>query len=266
MNIFAFETKAQLKGFLVWAASLLALFLVLGVAFYGTFMASKSAVQDALDSLPPAFSAVFGVDINAVFSYGGFFQFIYTYLSLVGAIMASSIALSSFSREKRSKCIDFLFAKPASRGRIFLLKLLACLALIIVMNGLFVIVSMLAYVGNGQDPSQIGTLVLASLSLFFLQIVFMSIGILYAVSVRKVRSVSGTATAFGFAGFVLMALYSLIKEEVLRYISPLNYFNPGVVFSTGGFETRYAVTAAVVVIACIALAYVKYCKSDTQAI
>ncbi|MPN50277.1 hypothetical protein SDC9_197903 [bioreactor metagenome] len=134
------------------------------------------------------------------------------------------------------------------------------------MNILFVAVSVLTYTGNGLDPSGLGTAVLASLSLFFMQMVFMSFGILYAVFARKIRSVSGIATAFGFAGFILMALYSLIKDELIRYISPLSYFNPGTVFSTGGFETKYAITAAVVVVAGIALSYIRYCKSDTQAI
>lgn len=266
MNIFAFEIKAQLKNFLVWAASLLALFLVFMAAFYGPFTDSEEAVQEALNSLPPAFSAIFGVNLAAIFSYGGFFQFIYTYLSIVGAIMASSIALSSFAREKRSKCMDFLFTKPVSRKRVFFLKLLSCLTLIAIMNILFVATSMISYTGNGQDPSGMGTQVLASLSLFLMQLVFLSISMLYAVLARKIRSISGTATAFGFAGFILMALYSLMKEEVLRYLSPLNYFNPGTVFATGAFETKYAVTAAIVVIVSIAWSYFQYCKSDTQTI
>lgn len=266
MNIFGFELRAQLKSFLVWAASLLALLLIFLTAFYGPFMDSKPAVQNAMRALPPAFAAIFGVRLDAIFSYGGFFQFIYTYLSLVGAMMAASIALSAFSREKRSKCVDFLFAKPIGRGRVFFLKLFACLTLIVVMNVLFVAASMASDTGNGQDPSGMGTLVLASLSLFFMQLVFLSLGTLYAVVARKVRSVSGTATALGFAGFVLMALHSLIQEDALRYLSPLDYFRPEAVFSTGKFETGYAVTAGVVVAACIVLSYFKYCTGDTPAV
>jgi len=266
LNIFAFETKTQMKSFLIWAASLLALFLIFVSAFYGPFMTSKDAVQSALSSLPPAFSAIFGVSMDSLFSYGGFFSFLYTYVSLAGAIMASFIALSAFSREKRSKCVDFLFTKPVGRGRIFILKFLSCLTFIFIMNVLFILSSILSYTGNDQDPSEIGTLVLASLSLFFLQVLFLAIGILYAVFAKKVRSPSGAATALGFAGFILMAIHSLIHEDFLRYISPLNYFSPNSVFSTGGYELEYAVTAAAVVTVCIAVSFIKYCKNDTQAI
>ncbi len=105
---------------------------------------------------------------------------------------------------------------------------------------------------------------LASLSLLFTQLVFLSIGAAYAVFARKVRSVSGVATAIGFAGFIMTALYSVIKEEFLRYVAPLGYFNPEAVFDTGGYEAIYVITAAVVVFCCIAAAYLKYAKSDTQ--
>lgn len=266
MNIFWFEAKTQLKNFVVWAVSLVALFAVFVTTFYGAFMESRSAVEKALQNLPPAFAAVFGVSVDTMFTFGGFFQFIYTYVGLVGAIMAVSFALSSFAREKRSKCVDFLLAKPVKRSRVFAAKLLSCLLYIVATNILFVAAAAIAYTANGEDPAGMEKLVLASLSLFFMQLVLLSIGILYATLARKVRSVSGTATAFGFAGFILMALHSFVNEDVLLYISPLTYFSPADVFSTGGFEPNYVVTAAVVSVLCAVVAYITYCKSDTKAI
>jgi ABC-2 type transport system permease protein len=266
LNIFLFETKALLKSFLVWSVSLLSTFLLFVVAFYGPFMESKDAVQKALENLPPVFALIFGVSINNIFTFGGFFQFIYTYLWLIGAIMAASLALDAFSREKRSKCIDFLFVKPVKRSRIFVDKLLSCVLLIVITNLLFVLSSVVAYSINGQNPNGLGRLVIASLAMLFMQLTFLSLGVLYATFARKVRSVSGVATAFGFAGFILMALYSLIKEDVIRYISPLTYFNPGTVFLTGGFDVKYAITGAVLSVACVVLAYIKYVGSDTQTI
>ncbi len=267
MNIFWFETKSQWKSFLIWAVSLFALLLIFMTAFYGTFMESKETVQKVLGSLPPAFAAAFGVDgVDRIFSFGGFFQFIYTYIGVVGAIMAASFALSVFSREKRSKCVDFLLVKPVERSRVFTDKLLSCLMLLVVTNILFIISVVIAYTANGEDAGVPRKVVLASLSLFFMQLVFLSISMLYATFARKVRSVSGMATAIGFAGFIMMALCTLIKEDALMYISPLAYFTPETVFSTGGFETKYVVTAAIVSVACVALSYVKYCKSDTKAV
>lgn len=258
--------KSQLRTFIIWTVSILLVFLIFMSGLFNVFMQSKDAVSKVYSGLPPSFAAAFGIVITQLFSYGGFFQFIYTYIALIGAIMASSISVAAFSREKRSKCVDFLLTKPVSRGRIFVSKLLANLSLVIVTNILFVIVSIIAYSGNGQDPSQMGRLIWASCSLFLTQLVFIAIGTLYATLARKVRSVSGIATALGFAGFILSALYSMMHEEAIRFIAPLGYFQPSTVFSTGGYEAKYAITAIIVIIACVCLSYVKFCKSDTPAV
>ena len=266
MNIFWFECKTQLKSFFIWTLSILAMFSVFLTTFYDAFMKSRGAVEKALENLPPAFAAAFGVSVDTMFTFNGFFQFIYTFIGLVGAIMAVSFALSSFSREKRSKCVDFLLVKPVERSQVLISKLLCCLLYIVLTNILFVAATVIAYTAHGETGLGMGKVILASSSLFFLQLVFLSIGILYATLAQKIRSVSGMATAFGFAGFLLMALHSLTKEDILLYISPLTYFSPADVFSSGRFETKYVVAAALVSVVCVTVSYVKYCKSDTRAI
>jgi ABC-2 type transport system permease protein len=266
MNIFAYETRSQLKNFIVWTATILLIFYLFVSALYGVFVESREAVEKTYNGFPPAFAKAFGILIDQIFTYGGFFQFVFTYIALMGAIMASSLGLSVFSREKRSKCVDFLLTKPVSRGRIFILKLLSCLMLIVILNVLFVLISLYGYKGSNAEPIENGRLIWASSALFFTQLVFLSLGMLYAVYVRKVRAVSGIATGFGFAGFILMALVSILREENLRFISPLSYFTPSAVFTAGGYETKYAVTAAVVVAACFILSYLRYCRADTPAL
>jgi ABC-2 type transport system permease protein len=229
-------------------------------------MDSRDAVVSMTNNLPPAFSAAFGLYIDEIFTYGGFYSFIFTYIVLVGAIMASSISLSVFSREKRSKCLDFLLTKPVSRARIFSAKLLACLSLLAAMNILYIAAASIAYSASGEDPALMGTLVWASCALFFTQLVFMALGTIYAVFVRKVRSVSGIATGLGFAGFILSALHGILQEEAIRFIAPLKYFEPRAVFSEGGFELQYAVTAIAVIIACIVLSYMRLGKNDVPAV
>ncbi len=235
-------------------------------SMFNIFMQSQDAVIKAYSGLPPAFSAAFGIVISQLFTYSGFYQFLNTYIAIIGAIMASSISIAAFSREKRSKCIDFLLAKPVSRGRIFTAKLFSSLSLLLVTNILFIIISVIVYNKNAQDPAQTGRLIWASCSLFLTQLVFMSIGTLYAVFAKKIRSVSGVATAFGFAGFIISALVSMLQEDVIRFIAPLDYFKPMSVFATGGYEAEYAITAALVILVSFVLSYWKFCKTDTPAV
>jgi ABC-2 type transport system permease protein len=258
--------KSQLRTFIIWTVSILLVLLIFMSGLYHVFMDSRVDIEKVSNGFPPAFAAAFGIVITQLFTYGGFFQFIYTYLAIVGAIMASSISISAFSREKRSKCVDFLLAKPVSRGSVFASKLLSGLTLLVVANILFIAASMIVYAMNGEDSAQLGRLAGASSSLFFMQLVFFSFGVLYAAFVRKVRSVSGIATAFGFAGFILAALRNLLDDEAIRFISPLMYFQPSSFLSTGSFETTYAVTAAIVTVLCICLSYWKYNRYDVPSL
>lgn len=266
MNIYFYEMKSQLKSYITWTVSILLFFFIFMSGMYSVFMDSNDAVQKMLAGLPAGFAAAFGVVLEQLFTYGGFYSFIYTYIGLVGAIMASSIALAAFSREKRSKCTDFLLTKPVSRAAVFISKLLSCLTLLLAVNILYVALAAIAYLSAGQDQAQLGRFIWAACGLFFMQLVFMSFGIIFAVFARKVRSISGLATAFGFAGFILSALHGLLEEDSIRFIAPLKYFEPMSVFSSGGYELKYAVTAAVVVIVCVGMSYIRFRHSDTPAI
>lgn len=266
MNIFAYECRSQRKSFISWAIGLVGGFALFVAAFYGAFMESRTAVEQALKSLPPAFAAVFGVQVQSIFSFGGFFQFAYTYLAVAGAIMASVTGISVFAREKRNKCSDFLLVKPIRRSAIFTQKLLACLTLVLALNVLFLSAVLAAYAINGAGPEGYARVALAGSSLFFEQLVFLAGAVLYATLAKKVRSVSGAGMALGFAGFLVMALYELTGEEAVRWASPLQYFSPASVFSTGGFETKYALVAAVVAAACLLTALWRFCRSDARAV
>ena len=266
MNIYIFELKAGLKSFIVWTVCILAVYVLFLSGTYGALLDSRPAVEKAIEGFPPLFAIAFGIYIDKLFTFGGFFSFIYSYLVLFGAIMAAALSLGAFSREKRAKCIDFLLTKPLSRERIFAEKLLAVLTLLVAANLLFIAASLFSYGMSGAETAETGRLVLASCGLFLTQLVFVAFGIAFAVFARKVRSVSGIATAMGFGGFILTALYGILEKESVRFIAPLKYFDAAYVFEKGGFEVKYAVTAAVVALACAGLAFYRYCRGDTPAV
>ena len=265
MNIFAYECKSQLRSFINWTIGIVGGFLLFVAVFYGAFMDSKAAVEQALANLPPAFAALFGVHVQSMFTFGGFFQFGYTYLSVVAAIMASVTGIAVFAREKRNKCADFLLVKPLRRSEIFAQKLFACFALILALNVLFLGAVLAAYAVNGVGAEGYARVALAGSSLFFVQLFYLAVAVLYATLAKKVRSVSGAGMALGFSGFLLMALYSLTEEEAVRWVSPLQYFSPASVFSTGGYETKYVLVAVCAAVACLLAAFWRFCRSDARA-
>ena len=260
MKILNFEIKKQLFTATVWAVAMVATLILLITGVYPIFMESVDSVLTMLKGFPPEFSAAFGMNLEKMFSFGGFYAFCFTYISLMGAIMAASLAIASFSRETRSKCSEFLLTKPVSRESIFAQKLLSGLGLLVATNAVYIIIAVL--IGRDNDTDMF----LASLSLFLTQLVFFAIGIFYATFAKKVRSVSGMATVFGFVAFILSALVNILEEEVLRFVTPLKYFDPIAVFADGRYEIKYAVTGIVVALICVILSYLRFVKSDTKSV
>ena len=95
-----------------------------------------------------------------------------------------------------------------------------------------------------------------------MELLFLSVGAVIAVFARRVRSVSGLATAIGFAGFLLSALHSLLELEDLRYITPFSYYDTAKAFFDGAYEPKYAFVGAALTLVLMATAYARYTRAD----
>lgn len=266
MNIYLFELKAQWKNALAWTLAILLFLAIFQLGIYPAFADSLNEVMDIISNYPKPFLAAFGFSNDAMFSFIGFFSLTYSYLALMGAIMAVSLSVSAFAREKRSKCSDFLLTKPRSRGEIFWTKMAEVITLITLSNLVIILIAALIYVNSGEPREDLGTFLICTGGLFFTQIVFTALGTAIAVFAKKIRSISGIATAVGFSAFILSALYSILKEETIRYLAPLKYFDPVAFYSDGSFEFQYVCTAIIITLGLIATAYFAYCKHDTQSV
>lgn len=266
MNIFKFELKSALKNSLIWLIVLLTLNLVFMKAMYPLYIDAAKDIEKVIANMPPEFTKAFGFNIKEIFQYGGFYTFCSNYIVLCGAIMAVYLGVSTFAREKKFKTMDFLFTKPISREKIFVCKLLANVCILVITNIIFIILAYFIYKSSGDTTTTIGKTLLATSGLFFTQLVFLSLGIIFATFAKKVRSIGGIAMAFGFGGFIISAVANIIDEEILNYIAPMKYFAPNSVFSNGSFEMKYVIVAIVIIIVCIGTSFVKYKNSDIQAV
>jgi len=262
MNIFRFELKRAWVGALIWSLVLTGLLCGLITGALPAFMESRVAVENMLKSFPPAFAAAFGLQMDNLFSFGGFYAFGFLFYSLFGAIMSSGIGLDLFSREKREKCMDFLLTKPRGRSRLFAEKLLASLTMIVASNVLFIAASLALYRAYAPQPMMLERALLAASSLLWMELLFFAVGTCIAVFAKRVRSVSGLSTAIGIGGFLLSALQSMLEEEKLNFINPFKYFDTAKAFFDGAFELKYALTGAVITIVLMVAAYVRYTRAD----
>jgi len=266
MNIYIYEIKAQFKSFIIWTVSLLLTMYVFMGGIYPSYQKSAVDLVKVMEGFPKQFTQIFGFQMFSMFSYSGYYSFAFGYIGLVAGIFAVIVSLSIFAREKRLKCLDFLVTKPISRQQIFWVKLLACLTIIIAINVFYVVGNMIMYNQNNQSSDLTGRFILASLGIFFTQLVFLAIGLFIATFSKKIRSVSGFATAIGFIAFILSALTNIIDEEVVNLIAPLKYFEPSNVMEKGYFEVKYMLVAVILIAFCTVTSYIRFCKSDIHAV
>lgn len=266
MNLFKYEFKSLVKSMIIWTTVMLISMSVFMLAIYKVFMNSVDNLVAMTEGFPKEFMQAFNFDMLRMFNYGGFYNFTYSYIALIGAIMAVLIALSVFAREKRFKCMDFLLTKPKSRSRIFGLKALACFSIIVLANICYTVGFILVYFWNEQSKDTLLKFIFAALGIFFIQILFLAIGIFISVFSRKIRSVSGIATSLGFFAFILSALANIVDEELMYLFAPLKYFEPITVIDNGYFELKYVIVASMIILLCMTSAYLHYCKSDVHAV
>jgi ABC-2 type transport system permease protein len=236
------------------------------VIIYPVFTAGLDDVIKVFEKYPPEFTAAFGFNLSSIFSYEGYYIFTFNYLALLSAIMAVAISTTTFSREKRSKCLDFIFTKPIKRETIFLLKLCADFIVILITNIIFIIAGMFFYYQEQNHTTDARTFFYALLAIFLTQLVFQCIGTFVAVFLKKIRSVSGLATSIGICAFVLSALVNILQEDSLKLISPLKYWDPQTLLSNGHFDINYALVALLLSVLCLFFAYIKYSRSDIHAV
>ena len=262
MNVYRFEIRRAFGSFAGWTLGLLASVTVFMQGMYPIFANSVEDILKMLESFPPQFLAAFGFNKD-MFTFGGFYAFTFTYMSLMGVLFTGAVTLGIFAREKRSRCQEFLFAKPVTRARLFGTKLSAVVTLLTASNLLLMgWVAAVATMAGEQD--NLGRLLTATLSLFLTELLFVSLMILYAVVARKVRTIAGPAMAFAFGGFILTALEGIIDREELRYVAPFKYFDPFHAVLQGGFELPYALTAALLFVLAMAGSFLIYIRKDIR--
>jgi len=262
MNILKFELKRSYLSMIGWTLGMVACISVFMQGMYPIYSDSIDQIMIVMQSFPKQFLVAFGFSMD-MFSFAGFYAFSFTYLTLLGVMFSCTVTLQIFAREKRSHCQEFLYAKPVTRQKMFIEKLSAVLVLLVVSNLVLVAWAAMVTIMAGENDL-VGKIILASLSVFCTELVFMAFVILYSVQARKVRTISGAAMAFAFAGFILTALSSLIDKVEMRYIAPFKYFDPYQAVINGTYEGQYVITAVVIFVAVMVVAAMRYFNKDIR--
>lgn len=257
MNIFMREMKAHRKSLIIWCISMV-LLIASGMAKYAGFSSSGLSVNDLIDSMPNSLKAMTGMGDFDLSMAMGFYGVLFFYMVLLATVHAVMLGANIISKEERDKTAEFLFVKPVSRNKVIILKMIASLVNIVILN-LATLISSLLMVGNYSNGEAFaGDVIITILGMLILQILFLVVGTSIAAIYKKPKKAASLAAGLLLFTFLLSIAVDLNdKLENLKYLSPFKYFEAKRMMYGGGFDTIF-VLLSVAIIAILFTVTVKF--------
>jgi ABC-2 type transport system permease protein len=223
--------------------------------------------KELLGNYPESVRAMLGIDLDTITSILGFYAMIFSFIALCGAIQAMNFGIAILSKESRERTADFLLVKPISRSTIITAKLLAALTMILITNVIFCVVTTLMANMVKVDDFSTTLFFMINLSLFFIQLIFIAIGMFVSVFFQKIKNILPISLGIVFGFYMVGALLSVDKKsDVARFISPFKYFDIPYILEHESYEVLYLVLSTVIVFVSVLATYIIYNKKDIHAV
>ncbi len=265
MTVFLHELKANRNSTLKWAIALVAIS-VFYLSVFSVYTSGAEDIKKMLTGFPPEVLKALGMDAELLFSILGFYSFVFTYVVLCGAIQAMVLGTNLISKEFNRKTADFLFTKPISRTEILTGKLLAGLVSLLITDVAAIAAGYLMASAVSDKPFSTGLFFMVSITLFFVQMMFYTFGVLLGAIFHRIKSVLGLSlgTVFGF--FIAGMLASILEEEKLNYVVPFKYYDSIKILHQSTYDSTSVALNIIFVVAAIAASYILYTKKDIHAV
>jgi len=265
MNIYLHELKTYRMNTILWILSICGMMLLL-MAFFPIIKADMDTYLKFMDNFPPSVKAVMGFSFEDFSTPIGFHNFAFTYCALLGAIQAMNLGVGIVSKEERERTADFLMTKPVSRVQIITAKLFAVFTIFVITNLCYLFASSVTVLGMSETKPDMTILYLIDLSLFLMQIIFFSIGLVVSILMKKVRVVLPISLGMIFVFYAISAFAVTSKEDKLRYLTPFQYFTTDHIMNFKNYELSFLFTGIGIIVVSIAISYYRYCNKNIQAV
>lgn len=266
MNMYLHELKSLRKSAVIWTCVLISL-AALYLSIYPGMTKDAADFKKLLGSYPAPVRAMLGINLDYITSILGFYSMIFSFITLCGAIQAMNLGVSILSKESRERTADFLLVKPVSRSAIVSAKLLAAFTTILATDIVFCAVSSVIANSVKTADFSVKLFFMINLTLFFIQLIFLAVGVVVSVFFNKLKSVLPISLGVVFGSYMIGALIATGKnDDAIRFISPFKYFDTTYIIKNAGYEVSYLIIGAVIVVAAVVISYVIYNKKDIHAV
>ena len=261
MNVFLRELKANRKALIIWSISMF-LGIASGMGKYTVYSTGGSSME-LFNKMPYSLKALLGMGSFDVSKMSGYFAMLFLYLEVTAAIHAALLGSNIIAKEERDKTTEFLIAKPLSRTTIITSKLLAALVNILTLNIVTLISSITLIAAYNKGAAISGEIVLFMLSMFIVQLIFLSLGAVLASLIRNPKASGSLSVGIMLTSFVIAKITDLTDRlNFLNLLSPFKYFSYIDVVEGNGLNFVIVILSLLLVSAFSVLTYFFYGKRD----
>lgn len=258
-NIFRRELRSNLKSLLIWTFSIVAILVVASLEF-AAFRGNVELLE-SMESFAVFFQAL-GVEITDLSTPEGFVSLESVYLYIPLAIYGTLLGGSIISKEERDKTAEYLFTLPVSRSKVLVSKIFVAVFYNIVINLLVIIATLLTYAQYSPTAAFYDFLFNLSIGLFGTQMVFMSIGMLMAATLKQYKKSGAVTLGIVIGTYFLFVLTGFTdKIDFLRFFTPFKYFAAKDMLN-GTYYIEYILISIAIVITGIVGLFVFYRRRD----
>jgi ABC-2 type transport system permease protein len=111
-------------------------------------------------------------------------------------------------------------------------------------------------------PYDTKTLILLLLTLTFLQLFFLTVGMLISLLPKKIRNVTPFSMGIVFGLYVLNAFGGMLGDDLFSFITPFRHFDPNYIVRNGGYEPNLVLISFTLIVLSLGGSYLLYSRRN----
>lgn len=259
MVILKNEINQIKKITMIWSLVVSFLIIIMLPVYIDMVTGGSISIDNNTDN---AFFESIGTSMEVLTTPIGMYSFLTFFMLVAFSIYGMNLGLGIMTKEYKQSSADFLMTKPYSRKTIYFSKMMAA-ALSIIVIGLFYLVASIIAMNLSIDKGfSLITIGLIALPIILIPLLYLLLGMLIGTVFPKIRTTVVISTGVVFMSYANGSVSRIAGINVLRYLSPLHYFNSSLVIKNNVYELNFAFFFIAVCIVLVLMGYQIFNKKD----
>jgi len=206
----------------------------------------------------------FGTNLETLLTPIGAYSFLATFISFAIAVHGMSLGIKMFTKEYHYKTADFLMTKTYNRKSIFISKILASLFSGFIISVFFTMASLIGMSMSSYEIFPFKETALIGFSVFFIYLLFQSMGVITAQLKPRLRSHLIVSFAFMFLSYVISSFAYKTEIFALGILSPFTYFKGLDIIQLSSYHPLKLIAAIIISFSLFFISYIIYYSKDVK--